>query len=96
MSVILFILNSGREVVGTLVSETFEEYVISQPHIIQPVQQGPDQYGLSLYPYSSADPEGKHSFNRNMIVSSSLKVPEDIEKNYLSQTSRIQIVSSLR
>jgi hypothetical protein len=93
----LFTLTSGKEVIGECVSELVSEsWTIKYPLYLHVVQQGPDTYGLGLYPYSPSNPEGKHEFKLSTIQSESLEIPKDLNDNYIRETTGISIVSSLR
>ena len=92
----LFTVISGREIVGTLQDSPDGSYKIKSPMVVHPVQQSSESYGLTLYPYSPSNPDGAHLFNRDLIISESDSVPDDLETNYIRETSGISIVTSLK
>jgi hypothetical protein len=108
MSLQLFILNNGREVIGKLkqssiVGMSHENVTlanglrIESPRILHftPTQDG-ESYGIELFPYSMTNPDGVHVFDKSAIASISETIPDDVEKGYVQQTTGISIVSSLR
>lgn len=97
MALKLFILNNGREVIGTEKSSDDYGLRIESPRILHfsPTPDG-TSYGIELYPYSMTNPDGIHKFHQSAIASESETVPVDIEKGYIQQTSGISIVSSLK
>lgn len=100
MTLKLFILNNGREVIGKQVNQDISQpdsLMIDTPRILHfsPTPDG-TSYGIELYPYSMTNPDGVHKFYISAIASESEKIPTDVEKGYIQQTSQITIVSSLK
>lgn len=96
MSKIALILVSGNaEIVGKVVEETAEYVTLEEPLVLRPVQKGPDQYVLSFFQHSMANPQGTHKFFYSSMVSRSIEVPEPLEKQYLKETSSIILANAL-
>lgn len=94
---ILFSLANGAEVIGQVVDRVLEnnEVVVDHPLVIRPIQRGPGDYALDLFPHSLANPEGQHRFNGGMILSTSVEIPAPLEKAYLERTSTILLSTQL-
>ena len=88
----LFILINGHELLGKLVSEADDLFVIEQPLGLQVVPQQDGSYGIQLVPFCSVNAEGEYNIYKHAICSEVKKIPEDIEKAYRRQTSRIQLL----
>lgn len=93
-SLILFNLANGAELIGNLVEETPESYIIEYPVVIRPVQKSETEVGIQFYPHSMTNPEGTHTFFKP-ILSRSLEIPDELEKGYTRHVSKIAIVSTL-
>lgn len=92
-----FILKSDKEIICKADLPADADYIIMEkPYIIQPVQNGPDSYGLGLFPYRMSNPTGTFRLYKDSIESEVVNIPDDIEKSYIKQTSGISIVSSLK
>lgn len=91
----LFSTPNGAEIIGEVSESTMLSVVIEHPLVIRPIQRGPNDYALDLFPHSLSNPEGKHKFNRSQIISESVKVPEHLEKAYRERTSNIVIAQTL-
>lgn len=94
---ILFALANGAEVIGRIDSYHPEkdEFTLEHPLVIRPVQRGPNDFALDLFPHSLANPEGKHRFNRSVFLSESEDIPAPLEKAYLERTSKIILAGQL-
>lgn len=89
----LFILLNGQEVVGRETSHEPTYYVINEPLGIQmvPTQDG-SSYGLQLVPFCASGAEGGYRLYHHAICAEPVNVPIDIEKAYVKQTSKIQLL----
>lgn len=97
MTLRLFILNNGREVIGKQSKQDSDQYFwVESPRILHfnPTADGAS-YGIELYPYSLTNPDGLHKFHLSAIASESENIPDDVEKGYIQHTSGISIVSSI-
>ena len=82
-----FKLSSGEELVARLESENEKSYTLKKPMVLIAQQQG-----LGLAPFMfSVSPDGKFVLQANS-VSCVAKTQEEIAKQYMSQTSGIQMV----
>lgn len=88
----LITLVNGFELIGKLLLEEDNSYILSEPLGIQPQQTGPDTYGLMLVPMSAGAPEGDHKIYKHAISSECVKIPNEIEKAYHKRTSKIQLL----
>ncbi len=96
MTLKLFTLNNGLEIMGKLVdSRPTDAYIIEQPLGIHAQFTGPDTYGLAFRPASAADPEGYHKYYFHAISSECINIPVELEKAYIQYTSKIIIASSI-
>ena len=82
-----FKLSSGEEIIARLEKEDDKSYTLKKPMVLIAQQQG-----LGLAPFMfSVNPDGKFVLQAN-AVSCIAKTEEEIGKQYLSQTSGIQMV----
>lgn len=96
MSLILFSLPNGAEIVGKLTADDMLSFTVEQPLAIRPVEKAPGQYMLDLFPHSLVNPEGTHKFTRAQVLSiSQSNVPEMLEKAYLERTSSIVLAGAV-
>lgn len=95
MTLALFTLPGGAELIGRITEETAVALTIEHPLVVRPVQRGPNDYVLQLFPHSLANSEGEHQFFISQIVSRSVKVPDRLEAEYTKQTSNIILSSAL-
>lgn len=89
----IFILINGHEVVCGLVSDEPTYYLVDQPFGIQmvPTKDG-TTYGLQLVPFCAVGAEGNYRIYKHAVCAEPTKIPDDIEKAYVKQTSRIQLL----
>lgn len=94
-SVQIFKLVSGEEIVGRV--DSFEEgtdVLVKNPLRIDVVQTGPGQFGLSLQPFLKGAPDAPIPIKEHSIITT-VEAPREFASAYLSQTSGIELVSSL-
>lgn len=96
MTVRLYKLVSGEEIVASVVDEsTNQDYVtVKTACSLQVVPKGPQQYALALLPYMRGEPDGEIKLFK-LAIASEVDANADLERSYLSQTSGIEIASSL-
>lgn len=92
---ILFSTPNGAEIIGSVVEDTIVSVTVEHPLVIRPIQRGPNDFALDLFPHSLSDPEGKHKFNRAQITSEAVNIPDPLEKAYRERTSNIVIAQTL-
>jgi hypothetical protein len=86
----LFALPNGAEVIGAITEHNVGVTItLEHPLVIRPIQKKDGGIALDLFPHSLSNPEGKHVFNEDQILSRSESVPPQLEKAYLERTSRI-------
>lgn len=90
----LFKLVSGEEVIATVSDKTNTTFTVSKAMAIGVVQTGPQQYGLQLYPFLKGSPDGEFTLFAQAIMGT-MPTPPDLERSYISQTSGIEIATSL-
>jgi hypothetical protein len=92
-NLIIFILINGHEIIGKLIVETDTHYVIDEPFGIQmvPLKDG-NSYGLQLVPFCAVGAEGAYTIYKHAICATPQTIPTDIEKAYVKQTSKIQLL----
>lgn len=95
MSLILFTLPNGAELIGDQTDSDFTTLTIEHPLVIRPIEQAPGKFALDLFPHSLANPEGKHKFSRTQMISVAVDIPEMLEKAYITRTSNIVIAQTL-
>lgn len=93
--VIVYKLNTGEEIIGTLTEDDREnsEVIIGRPRqlAMTPVSQG--QVGLSLLPWLASAPDEDVVLRRDAIVGRPIRVPKQLEDAYLQSTSGIQLAT---
>lgn len=87
-------LVSGEEIIATIEEETPSMVVVSKALMLHMVQTGPQQYGIQLYPFLKGAPDETFPIYPHAIITT-LPVPDDLSRSYLSQTSGIEVVSSM-
>lgn len=93
----LFTIIGSHEIIGKVIddSSSSPSIVIEHPLVIRPIQKGPNQWALDLFPHSLANPEGEHTFFKSAIVSRTEGISPDLEKAYIERTSSIILASAL-
>ena len=86
---LLISLPNGAELIGRVIKITDEAIVLEHPLVIRPIQRGPNDMALDLFPHSLASPDGEHAFTRRQILSEAMSIPAPLEKAYLERTSGI-------
>lgn len=90
LEIALFSLPNGAEVVGAVVEHNPGVTItLEHPLVLRPFQKPDGGWTLDLAPHSLANPDGKHIFNEQQIMSRSQNVPANLEKAYLERTSKI-------
>lgn len=84
-------LLSGAEIVGRLVSEDDDVIVLEKARVIQMVQTGPQQVGMSLQPFMVSDIDGEIPFLRAGLATRPITPSEEVETPYLEQTTSIAL-----
>lgn len=88
-------LVSGEEIVGTVVESEQNFVSLEKVRAIHLVPQGNNQFGVAMMPYVTSDPNGAIKIYAHAVSAEVVKVPADLEKTYMMQTSSIQIASTL-
>lgn len=77
----------GEEIIARFTEENSETITVERPMVVMATQQG-----LGLGPYSfTVDPKSKFKLNKNALVFVH-KTEGDMAKQYISNTSSIQMV----
>lgn len=76
----------GDEVVGRLVAEIDNDFIINKPHVVMMGQQG---FGLAPY-VLTAGPDYKTTIKQEHVVCI-VKTYEGVAKEYIKQTSGIMV-----
>jgi hypothetical protein len=89
----IFILINGHEIIGKVISEEDTYYLVDEPFGIQMVpMKDSASYGLQLVPFCAVGAEGKYNIYKHAICAIPQNIPSDIEKAYVKQTSKIQLL----
>lgn len=91
----LFTLNTTQELIGNVVADEGNAFVIENLLWVRAVQTGPNEYGLQMDQFSLSNPDGKVRIFKHAIVSEVVDVPAGLQAAYTRQTSGIEIVSSI-
>lgn len=91
----LFTLVNGFEIIGRVQSDEPTYYLIEEPYGLQLNQIADGTFRIALIPYSPIAQDGIHKFHKHAICSECLRIPSDVEKNYIQKTSKIQIVGGM-
>ena len=89
---VLFKVSSGEEIIGENVGPDGGTWHIKSPRMLI-MQNGPNGIQVGILPYSGGNPDGVHEFYQNSRVSESDKIPVELERLYIENTSNIQIVA---
>ena len=96
-TITIFKLVSGEEIIATVddsrVSPT--SVFVSKARALHIVQTGPQSYGLQLVPFLKGAPDDEVELLNQSIMGKVVSTPADIERSYISQTSSIEIATSL-
>lgn len=88
-NVVCFKLISGDEVVGDLIQESSDYFVMGKPFIVIAGQQG-----IGLIPVMiTARPDDNITFYYNSLATKPQPVVGDFERHYTEKTSGIQLLS---
>jgi hypothetical protein len=91
----IFTLINGQEIIARVVSDEGTCFLVDRPCALQPVQQGPNEYGIALPDLSFADPEGQKRLYKSAISMEGVETPSELIGAYTRRISNIEIVSSL-
>lgn len=89
--VISFKLLSGEEVMGRLVEEWTDGIKLEKVRSVQMVQQGPQQMGMAIIPYSATQIDGVIPFRKSAMSTDIITPSDETEKLYLQQTTSIAL-----
>lgn len=89
-----FRLVSGEEILGKVVAETDDVYVLEDVRALH-AQPGPQGMQIGLIPYMLSNPELKSFTLRRSAVIGVTEPTAELENGYLQQTSGIAIATSV-
>lgn len=89
--ILAFKLNNGMEIVGREVSVDNDWVVLEKARVVQMVQTGPNQVGMSLQPFMVSDIDGEIPFARAHFLTNIIIPSEEVEKPYIEQTTSIAL-----
>ncbi len=89
--VISFKLLSGEEVMGRLVNEIDTTITLEKVRSVQMVQQGPQQMGMAIIPYSATVIDGEIPFRKSAMSTDTMTPSDETEKLYMQQTTSIDL-----
>jgi len=90
-TVISFKLLSGEEVMGRLVEELDTIIKLEKVRSVQMVQQGPQQMGMAIIPYSATNIDGVIPFRKTALSTDPMTPSDETEKLYMQQTTTIAL-----
>ena len=90
--VIMFKALNGEEIIARLIEETDEHYTIEKPRVLV-TQQGkkPGELTVGLVPWFVGSPDGTIDVSKAHIFARLTRVPIELQKGYLQQTSNIDL-----
>lgn len=88
MTIQIFNTVTGLELIGQVVGDTDSSLQVKAPIRISIISREGE---LSLAPYSITNHDGTHTFYKSAILSTSDRVPLELEKEYTRMTSGIII-----
>jgi hypothetical protein len=97
-----FKLVTGEEVVGELKSTALtdskskEDYLVGRPNVLRFQQVGPNQLGLTFVPWILSNPDIEEVTLSHTSVIAITDLSEQVERNYLEQTSGIDLASGFK
>lgn len=95
-TVVSFRLNSGEEIVGTLVNDDGTTFTVSKPIHVVPKMTPQGQLGIVFAPFMvTVDDSGKFTFKHSHIVTTLNQTNDDVKQSYLGATSDIVPAQSL-
>lgn len=84
--------NAPGSVLGDgLSSPKVTGWTLDRPHVLRVQQVGPNQLGLTFVPWVLANPEISEIYIGEHAVLATFDVSSQVETNYLSQTSGIEL-----
>lgn len=89
-------LTNGDEVMGNVVWETSEKVTFERPRQVAMVQTGPNSMGVTLIPWLAAAMDSKVVLHTDAFVCDLFDAPDELEKQYIQQTSGIAIASAIQ
>ena len=89
--VISFKLLSGEEVMGRLVGEVDTTITLEKVRGVQMVQQGPQQMGMAMIPYSATVIDGEIPFYKSAMSTTPMTPSAETEKLYMQNTTSIAL-----
>ena len=89
MQVVSLKLVSGEELVVRLLKETADSFTVDSPQVLQFQQQGNGQLGLAFVPWTISNPDAANIEIPLSMVMAKFTPSPIVEKQYLTQTSRI-------
>ena len=90
MSVVILKMSSGEEVICGCDNPSAGKYVVEKPRMIHIMQDDSGNARAGLAPWIVSAPDATVTIETGVVAC--VPAPTDIEKAYLSQTSRIQLL----
>lgn len=91
MNIKMFLMNGGIEVIARVVEDGGETFVVEQPYIVQ-LQANQNNINIGMGPMCVGTfPEGSIELKKSALVSNFYDAPSQLEKEYVSKTSRIKL-----
>ena len=92
MEVKSFKLVTGEEIVARVIDETKSEFTIDSPQVLQFQRVSQNQMGLAFVPWALSNPEISELILPRSSTVAVYPPAADVEKQYLSQTSKIALM----
>lgn len=91
-------LINGDEIIGKMsnVVDWNSGLEVEKPRLIAVMQTGPGAVGVALLPWSAAAIDGTITIRSSAIMTDTYDASNELEKQYLQQTSGIAIASGLQ
>lgn len=90
-----FKLPSGQEIIGKETAVTSRGVILDDVRELQALQRPDGTFGLGIAPFTFSSRAGKIELYFSSIVGEVLQIPSELEREYLSNVSGIQLAMSL-
>jgi len=84
---------SGEEIICEVVAESELHMIVNKPFMFQVIEAHQGQLALAMTPYVLCDPNIENLPLKHLAIAFDIPAPTQPEKEYLSQTSSIELLS---
>lgn len=95
MDLYKFYNSTGVWLIGDLIKDEAETFVLKDVRVLQPVPMGADGYSIQLLPFDLTSPKGEIEFHVDSVNARPIDgVSDTLEREYLRSVTDLEIATS--